>query len=427
MARARSRASIREVISIPAVRVASGVTLVIMLGYGLIVPVLPLYARSFGVGRAEIGVLVTSFALMRLLFDLVGGPLVDRVGERAVATAGAAVVGVSSALSAVAPSFVFLLAFRSLGGAGSAILFAALMNYLVRAVPADRMARTMSVFYAAFLLGTVLGQPAGGVIAELLGLAAPLWFYAGACFLSAWLILGRLPPPREGGAPSVGAPGDLPAEVDAPLPTAWGRIRGLLSGRAFVTALLANAVLFWSLGAVRVTLVPLFAAEEVGLSEAGIGGVLGIAAVAQFLVIWRAGAVADARGRKVVLVPALAALGASVAALGWATTAPALAAVMAALGAATGFAGVAPGAVVADVAPRRSGTAIGMYRFAGDVGFVLGPLTAGLVAEVAGYGPAFLALALPVGAVFLLALGMPETLRKAAGLEAARAGASRPA
>jgi MFS transporter, DHA1 family, multidrug resistance protein len=401
----------------PAVRVGVGVTLVIMLGYGLIVPVLPLYARSFGVGRVEVGVLMTAFGLMRLLFDLVGGPMVDRLGERFTATTGAIVVGVSSALSAVAPSFLALVVFRALGGAGSSLLFAAIMNHLVRAVPAQRMARTMSFFYASFLLGTVLGQPLGGIIAEVLGLAAPLWFYAASCFICAGLTFGKLThrSAQVGDAAEVSTAAVL-AESETRLPTAWGRVREMLSDRAFVAALAANAALFWVLGAVRMTLGPLFAEERVGLSEAGIGGILGAASVAQFVMMWKAGTLADSRGRRVVLVPALAALAVSTAVIGLAGSAPSLLAVMAVLGVATGFAAVVPAAVVADVAPKgSSGTAVGAYRFAGDVGFVLGPLIGGAVADAAGFGSAFLVTAVPVVAALVLAIGMPETLRKGRG------------
>jgi MFS family permease len=399
----------------PAVRVGVGVTLVIMLGYGLIVPVLPLYARSFGVGRTEVGVLMTAFGLMRLLFDLVAGPMVDRFGARFTAATGAIVVGVSSALSAVAPTFLALVIFRALGGAGSSLLFAAVMNHLVRAVPAHRMARTMSFFYSSFLLGTVLGQPLGGVIAEVLGLAAPLWFYAASCFICAGLILRKLTdrsaPIRDPGGVSTA---EVLAESETRLPTAWGRIRGMLSDRAFVAALAANAALFWVLGAVRMTLVPLFAEERVGLSEAGIGAILGAASVAQFVMMWKAGALADSRGRKRVLIPALAALTVSTALMGWAGSGLSLVAVLAALGVATGFAAVVPAAVVADVAPKASsGTAVGAYRFAGDIGFVLGPLIGGVVADAAGFGPAFVVTALPVLAALVLAIGMPETLRRA--------------
>jgi DHA1 family multidrug resistance protein-like MFS transporter len=409
-----SKGSLREVITDPAVRVAVGVTIVVMLGFGLIAPTLPLYAKSFGVGRAEVGLLNTAFALTRLVFDLVAGPLADRYGERRMATVGTAVVGVSSALAAVAPNFALLVVFRGAGGAGSSILFAALMSYLIHSVAAERMARTMSLFFTSFLLGTGLGQPLGGLIAQLWGLASPLWFYAGACALSAALTWRFLPDARRPAHehPPAETPEAVLAEAEGPLAATRTRARQLFRLPGFGIALVANAVMFWVIGAVRLTLVPLFAEEEVGLSELAIGLVLGAAVAGQLAVMWRAGALADSRGRRAALIPGLAGLIVAVAVMGWATTAWALAVALTAMGVATGFAGVVPAAIVADVAPKRmSGTAVGLFRFAGDVGFVLAPFVTGLVADVGGFEAAFLVAAVPVALVLVAALRMPETLR----------------
>jgi len=68
-------------------------TFVIMLGYGILSPILPLYARSFGVGYGAVGLLASAFAFTRLLFDLVSGSLTRRFGERAMVTAMRAPVG----------------------------------------------------------------------------------------------------------------------------------------------------------------------------------------------------------------------------------------------------------------------------------------------------------------------------------------------
>ncbi|HVM12538.1 MAG TPA: MFS transporter [Actinomycetota bacterium] len=418
--------SVRSVAADPAVRVGVGVTLVIMLGYGLIVPVLPLYARSFGVGKAEVGLLLSSFALMRLVFDLVAGPLVDRAGPRAVATGGAVVVALSGALSALAPSFGFLLAARAVGGAGSSLLFAAVMSHLLQAVPPGRMARTMSLYYASFLLGMVLGQPVGGLIASIAGLAAPLWFYAGACLVSAGVTMRFLADRGPRGVAEAETPQEVLAGAEGGAPTAWGRLRGLLRGRAFVAALVANAILFWVLGSVRLTLVPLFAGERLGLGAAQIGALLGVAAVAQFLLMWKAGSLADARGRRLVLLPSLIVVAIGTALLGWTASALTLGAVLAVLGAATGFSGVVPAAVVADVAPKRSsGTAVGAYRFAGDLGFVLGPFVAGGVAEAYGFRAAFVVIAVPVLVAVALVGRMPETLSTQAANSSLGAGRPR--
>jgi MFS family permease len=406
--------SFREVLSERSVLVVVGAIFVTMLGFGLIVPVLPLFARSFGVGASEVGLLLTSFALMRLVFDVVAGPLVDRFGERLIATAGAAIVGISSGLSAFAPNYPVLLVFRSIGGAGSSIMFAAAMNHLIHTVPSTRMARTMSLYYASFLLGTVLGQPLGGVIAEVFGLASPLLFYAGTCFISAGMIYRYFTdrPGRRRKAPAPGSREEVLAESEAPVGTTWGRVRGLLSGRAFMVALAANAVAFWALGAVRFTLVPLFASDRLRLSESGIGAILGAAAIAQFAVMWKAGSLADSVGRKPVLVPALAGMGAAIGIIGWADQVWTLVLALVAMGLATAFVGVVPAAIVADVAPKKiSGTAVGLYRFAGDVGFVLGPIVAGVVTDLAGFAPAFIVIGAPLLVVSLLSIGMPETLK----------------
>src|SRR5213596_15971 len=93
---AASKVSIRTILADPAVRVVILITFVIMLGFGIIAPILPLYARSFGVGYADAGLLISSFAFTRLIFDLFAGPIVDRYGERAVATSGLMFVAVSS-------------------------------------------------------------------------------------------------------------------------------------------------------------------------------------------------------------------------------------------------------------------------------------------------------------------------------------------
>ena len=407
------KGSLREVLADPAVRVAIGVTIVVMIGFGIISPVLPLYARSFGVGRTEVGVMNMTFAICRLLMDLVAGPLADRYGERRLATLGTAVVGLSSIGMALSPTFGFLLVFRGIAGAGSSLLFAALMSYLIHSVAPERMGRAISAFFASFLVGMVLGQPVGGLIAEFLGLEAPLWVYAGACFASALITWRFLADARRSSHdhPAVGTAHEVLGAAEAPVSATWGRARELLRDRRFVLALFANAVLLWVMGAVRLTLAPLFARDAIGLSEGGIGLVLGATALGQLAVIAPAGRLADGRGRKSVLIPGALGLAVAVALIGVARAPLALAGVLALLGVATGFAGVAPAAMVADVAPSEvRGTAVGMFRFSGDLGMVVGPLVGGLVADAAGYLTTFIVMAVPALLVVAFSLRTAETL-----------------
>ena len=76
----------RDIVKIPEIRAAMLGTFVIMLGFGILSPVLPKYARSFGVGYDAVGILVAAFSLTRLVFDPITGALIDRFGERAMVT-----------------------------------------------------------------------------------------------------------------------------------------------------------------------------------------------------------------------------------------------------------------------------------------------------------------------------------------------------
>lgn len=401
MSQPAERVRALDILRIPAIRVVVLVTFVIMLGFGILSPILPLYARSFGVGYDAVGLLVSAFGFTRLLFDLVAGPLVDRFGERATATAGAAVVGLSSALAAVAPNFPLLVVFRGAGGAGSAVFFAALMSYLLRTAPPERMGRVLGVFYGAFNLGIIAGQPLGGLAAALFGLASPLWIYAGACFLSAALYARYVRNPERPSSEREGRRRGL---------------RGLSWNRSFVAVLIVNMAYAWIVAGVISTLIPLFGREGVGLSEVGVGLGLALTTATEFVVLFPAGAAADRFGRKAVMVPALAALAASVAVLGLATPVTLFAVGLAVLGVAVGYAGVPPAAMLSDVSsPETHGTAIGVYRFMSDVGFMLGPLVAGGSASAFGFGAAFALSAIPALVGLAMMLSIPETMARAPG------------
>ena len=362
-------------------------TFVIMLGYGILSPILPLYARSFGVGYGAVGLLASAFAFTRLLFDLVSGSLTRRFGERAMVTVGAAIVGVSSLLAATAPNFTALVALRGAGGAGSSVFFAALMSYLLRTAPSDRVGRVMGVYYGAFNVGMIVGNPVGGLVARFLGLASPLVFYGAACLVAAVVFLRAVEHTPRGIGPR------------------GGSLRDLRWSREFVVILVANLAYFFMVAGVFQTLLSLFQHDRLGLSVAAIGGFQTLVAVAEFAVLFPAGSAIDRHGPKAVLLPATLALVAVVSALGFATTLPLFALALVVLGIASGYGGVPQPVMLSDVVPERNRpAAIGVYRFVGDLGFVVGPLIAGGAAAAFGFGAEFALTVVPslLSAAFLL-------------------------
>lgn len=385
----------RDVLRIPQVRATVVGTFVVMLGFGILSPVLPNYARSFGVGRDAVGLLISGFSFARLLSGPFVGQFIDRHGERAMVTLGAVVVGVSSIAAGLAPSFPLLVLLRSLGGIGSALFFAAILSYLLRSIPPDRSGRVMSVFYGAFNVGFIAGGPLGGVVARWFGLAGPLHVYGVACFVAAALFWR-----------TIRNPGRSPGEVRA------GGLRRLPWGRPLVAVLVSNGAYLWMVGAVFMTLVPLFGPEEVGLSLGGVGLGLAIATGIELVILFPAGRATDRRGRRAVLVPALAALVVVTALFGFSTTPLAFMVAMALLGLASGYAGVPPAPMLSDVTPAElKGTAVAVFRFVGDIGFVLGPLVAGWAAEspALGFRAAFAISAIPVLVAFGLVVSIRET------------------
>src|SRR5207245_5451334 len=89
-----AKVTVRTILADRAIRVVMLITFVIMLGFGIIAPILPLYARSFGVGYGDAGLLISAFAFTRLVMDLFAGAIVHRYGDRAAATGGLVVVAI---------------------------------------------------------------------------------------------------------------------------------------------------------------------------------------------------------------------------------------------------------------------------------------------------------------------------------------------
>jgi DHA1 family multidrug resistance protein-like MFS transporter len=395
----------RDVLRIPEVRATVIGTFVIMLGFGILLPVLPTYARTFDVGYDAVGLLIAGFNLSRLAADPFVGRFIDRYGERATTVAGAVIVGASSIAAGLAPTFPLLVALRSVGGIGSALFFAALLSFLLRTIPSERSGRVISVYYGSFNVGLIAGGPLGGIVANLFGLASPLHVYGIACFAAAVLFWRTIHNPAR--------------SADE---TRKGGLRRLPWSRPLVAVLLANGAYAWMIGALFSTLIPLFGVEEVGLTLGGVGVALAVITATELASLFPAGKATDRRGRRAVLVPSLVALAAVTSILGFASSPIPFMIAVAVLGVAMGYAGVPPAPMLSDVTPEElKGTAVAVFRFVGDIGFVLGPLVAGWAADTFGFAPSFLINAVPTLVALGLVLSIRETMpamrvRREAGL-----------
>lgn len=407
------KVGLRSILTDPLVGPLIGIVLILLAGTGLVFPIIPLFARSFGVGNDGAGLLIATFGFARLLGDLIGGSVVDRRGERWTAISGMALVALASSATAAAPNFAFALVSWGVAGIGAAVVFAALFSYILKAARKDRMARTLSFFYGAFNIGIIGGGAAGGFLADHFGLSAPLYAYSATLLVGIVAYVAFVPvlPGRRPDEPEV-TPVAEAAGSETPRPSTTA-MRDLLRLPGFGTTLFLNLVYLWMVAAIFNTLVPLFATDEIGMSPSGIGTMFAIGIAAEFVVLFPAGTLADRHGRKAVMLPSLVGLALMIVLLGTAGSALMLTLLLALLAVTSGFAGVPPAAMLSDIVPaERSGQGAGVFRFCGDVGFFLGPLVAGIVSKSFGFQAAFaVTAAIPlVGAV--LVVRTRETMRR---------------
>lgn len=355
-------------------------TALVMAGQGVVTPVLPLFARDFGASAASVGLTLSIFALARLLLNVPLGVLADRRGRRILLVCGPLVTGIGMVGSGLARGIVDLLLWRFLAGAGSAMYMTGAQIYLADISSPATRARVMGANQAALLFGTSIGPAVGGVLGELFGLRVP-FFAVGAASLAAALHgYRRLPETHHAHAPAEASP------------SRRSSARALLSSRDFLAVSGVTASVFLTRAGGRMTLMPLLAAGAFGYSAGELGAVFTALALLNLIGVAPAAALADRFGRKAAIVPSGLLVGASLALMAWAPTHALflLAALLMGLG--TSIVGPAPAAYAADIAPPAlRGLALGMYRTAGDLGFLIGPVALGALADQSSLGVALLA------------------------------------
>ncbi|MCW2802965.1 MAG: putative major facilitator superfamily transporter [Propionibacteriaceae bacterium] len=364
----------------------------VAVGFGVLVPVLPVFARSFGVGNLEVGAVVSVFALMRLVSSPWCGWMISLAGERVVLATGIFIVAMSSGLAGIAASYSQLLLLRGIGGIGSAMFTVSAMTLLLGSVPVTIRGRAAGFYQGGFLIGGMAGPAVGGLLAAI-SITAPFFFYAGTLAVAGVVGLVLL----RGGADRI-----RHGEQAAPIP-----FRQVLRDSRYQAACLCNLAQGWSSFGVRSSLVPVLVVEVLHRPTSWTGAAFACASVAQTIAVGPAGRFVDTVGRKPAIVGGSALAAVSIFAVPFVPDIGYLIVALCAYGVASAFLGTAPAASVGDAAGGRGGTAVAVFSMCADVGAIVGPLVAGLLADRVSYPVAF-----GVGAALLLtaslyALRMP--------------------
>jgi DHA1 family multidrug resistance protein-like MFS transporter len=166
--------------------------IVVMLGFGVVMPIIPFYMEHLGAGGTELGLLVASYAVMRLIFGPIWGSLSDRVGRKPILMIGVMGYGVTMVGFGLATKLWMMFAARILAGVLSSATSPTTMAYIGDSTSEEERSGGMGVLGAAAGLGTIFGPALGGLLADR-ALSTPFFFAGGMSLLSVLLIAVFLP------------------------------------------------------------------------------------------------------------------------------------------------------------------------------------------------------------------------------------------
>jgi MFS family permease len=363
----------------------------------IVVPLLPLYAETLGVGPTYLGLLFAVPPLCRALGSTPMGYLADRLGRRPFLVGGTAASAVGVAGLALTTDPTAWLALRAVDGVGSAMRDPPTTAYIGDVADGDERGQAIGAYQTAGMLAVAVGPALGGGLAEVGSLRLP-FLVLGAATLVGAALLAFLPP----------VPGGVDAEFSLP---GLDGVRGSLS---LPVAVLAASGFAGVLGTAAMN--PIFA-PLLELTVGGGPGYVGLVwtclGIGLVLFVPVGGTLADERGRVRTLVAGK---------LLWAVVMVGLAVGTAAVlppvllflgGVASAFSGPSLGALRYELAPEgEESTLLGFFGGVAAAGGVVGPLAGGWVAGLVGIRTT----AVLVGLLWLLdavglRVGVPEPER----------------
>ena len=379
-------------------------TAILSLCDGLLVPTLPLFVASFEVSLATVGLALAGEAVGMLLADLPAGWLLGRIPPKAAMLAGGSLVAVAVLLTAIAPTLTLVVMLRVVAGAGLALFSLSRHAYLAHATRSADRGRAIAIYGGINRLGVFIGPAVGGGLAALLGLRAPFLLYALLVLVALLMVVLFIPSEADIGTRRTGA---ADRTVQRPR-EALRRSSGKLANAGF------GHILSQAVRAGRRVLIPLYAAQVLGLDVAMVGVIVSVSGLVDMLMFYPAGWLMDRRGRKHAIVPCFIVMGLGLALVPLASGFWMLLLAGIVVGVGNGLGSGTMMTLGADLAPREAmGEFLGIWRMIGDVGLVGGPVLIGAVAQSMSLGSSASAVAgLSLAAALWFAKRVPETLER---------------
>ncbi len=276
-----------------------------MLGFGLVMPLLPIYARDFGATGTQLGLLTASFALARLVTTFPGGWLADRAGRKKPIILGLLGYSIVMTLYGFSQDANQLILLRGFQGMASGVVWPIISTMVVDIVlPKDR-SKAVGLYEMAHFLGMVIGPGLGGILTEAFTIAVPFYVCGALAFMTSILVTltvketfrSRLGNPKtKYSHPKTHSTRDLRQN------NIVKTLKELIPYTSvFIGLCVARFILAFSNSLMQPVL-SVYANEEINLSEVSVGLLFTAQGIVTLLATIPMGTIADQVGRKPMII-----------------------------------------------------------------------------------------------------------------------------
>ncbi len=387
------------------------------LGWGMVLPTIPVLAASFDISLGAAAQTVTAWAAGRFVGTPVSGIMLDRTGPRVMMVGGAAVTSAAAVAAFASSAFGWLLLALFVIGAADAVWNLGREVAGIDLTAQNQRGRVMSGFHGVHNGGLTLGPLVGGFLTVSAGFRSVFVAYALFAAATVFLALAVDRPARTGGgaprpATKTGFKGLGPRHWAGHITALYHEVAPPLRRTYLILVVATCASLMFRL--TLQSMLPLYAGGQLGFSPVEVGALFSISGVVVFFMIVPAGFVLDKVGRKWATVPSNVIPAVVFLLIPLADTFFELAALMALMGIASGLSLGCLATSTYDVAPRHArGRLQAMRRTLADLVGLGAPAGGGMLANAFHPGIPFLALT-PILwlSALLLAFVAKETLER---------------
>ena len=344
--------------------------LMVTLGQGLLVPILPLYVADFGISYLLIGLVLAGEGIGTLIADVPTGMIQRRFGDKQVMMMGMLVKAVSIGLLFFASSIWVVLLLRLITGFGRSMYTVSAHVYITNHVDLGQRGKAISMYGGTFRLGGFIGPALGGLLAGMVGMRAT--FLAIALVTAVGFVLVALFTHGKKNTRRKSADDEHGLHIAA-----------VLQQHKRILASAGTAQVFGQMiRAGRTVIIPLFAADALGLAVDQIGLIISLSVAVDFSLFMVAGWLMDRYGRKFAIVPCFGIQALGMALVPFAASFGGLLFAATLIGIGNGLGSGSMMTLGSDLSPDGSrGEFLGVWRLIGDLGHTGAPLVVGVVAD----------------------------------------------